>query len=240
MESDKGIAVAETNRIEAEVIEVRRETPSLVSLKLTPLFEGGRFDFQTGQCAKVSRAGRRETQLALASEPEEKKFIEFLIKDAPGTAAHELCGLSAGDPVSVSRPFGKGWPFERLKGKDILLIGIGSGLSPLRSLLRSILRDERRFGTVTLLYGARTPEEIPYRAEFELWRRKISLEVAVSQPADSKWSGFRGRLTQLIPNLNVRADRTAACLCGTKAMQEEVTRLLLDKGLSRENVFLNY
>jgi NAD(P)H-flavin reductase len=240
MGSDKGIAVAETDRIEAEVIEIFRETPHLVSLKWTSLFEGGRFNFRTGQSVNVLCPSGREVCLAIANEPEEKRFVEFLIKDQPGTAAHELCQLTTGDEIKVSRPFGKGWLIERLKGKGILLIGIGSGLSPLRSLLKSILRDERRFRQVTLLYGARTPEDIPFRTEFDLLGKKINLEITISQPADSKWTGFVGRVTQVIPNLDLRPERTAACICGTKAMQEEVTRLLLDKGLSKESIFLNY
>lgn len=232
--------MTETGWLAMEVLELKRQTPAMLSLKITPVSEAGRFDFQVGQCVKILSPDGREGYFAIASEPEEKEYLEFLIKDHPGSAAHELCGVRVGDQIKVSPAFGKGYSLEKLKSKDALLIGIGSGLSPLRSLLKSMLRREDRFGTITFLYGARTPEDIPFRNDFDLWSKKIKLQIAVSQPPDSKWKGFKGRVTHLIPKLPVQAARTVACICGTKAMQEEVTKLLEQAGVSKDNILLNY
>ena len=241
--------MTETTWILMEVIDLRRETPLLTTLRLTPVLEGGRFDFQAGQCVKILCPGGRESYFAMASEPEEKQCVEFLIKDQEGSAAHELCQVQIGDQLKVGPPFGKGFPIDRLKGKDVLLIGIGSGLSPLRSVLKSILRRDHQFGQVALLYGARTPEDIPYRSEFDRWAKLIRLEIALSRLHDSKpihsqgeaGRFFRqGHVTDLIPKLSLSPGKTIACLCGTKVMQEEVTKLLERAGVSKENILLNY
>lgn len=230
----------ESNWISMEVLSVRRETPQLVHLDLFPVSEGMKFDFQAGQCVRVLCPDGRVTAFAIANEPEENERLELLIKDQEGSIAHEICQASAGDILKVSLPFGKGYPITRFQKKDILLIGVGSGLSPLRSALKSVLRREHQFGQITFLYGARTEEDIPYQNEFNLWRKKINLHICLSQPRDSNGSDFKGRVTQFLPELSLRPQRMVACVCGTEAMQKEVMNLLERAGISKENIFLNY
>ncbi len=232
--------MSKTQWISMEVVEIHRETPSLFDLKLAPILEETRFDFQAGQYVKILSPSGRESYFAMANESETAQFIEFLLKDQSGSVAHELCQLKTGSHLKIGLPFGKSFPIERFKGKDILLIGIGSGLSPLRSLLKSILRRDQQFGKISLLYGARTPEEVPYKSEFDLWAKKINLQIAISRSGDSSWEGFKGRITHLIPKLSLKPDQTAACICGTKTMEEEVTNLLERAGISKDNIFLNH
>ncbi|MBI4373200.1 MAG: hypothetical protein HY585_05720 [Candidatus Omnitrophica bacterium] len=220
--------------IPMEIEGRRQETPTLVSFRMIPKLEETHFDFQAGQSVKISLAGR-EGVFAIASEPEEKRFVEFLIKDQADSVGHEVCQLKAGDPMKISPPFGKGYPLERLKGKDVLLIGIGSALAPLRSLFKSILRKNQQFGEVTFLYGARTLDEIPYRDEFDFWKKKIRLYLAISQAESSA-----ARVTELLSHLSFHPEKTVACICGTSAMQKEVTNLLENAGISKDNIFLNH
>ena len=226
--------------ISAELIGRAQETPSLVYLRLSPKLEDIRIDFQAGQCVKISSPAGHESTFAIASEPEEKRFIEFLIKDHEAGAAHELCRIKIGNQIKIGQPFGRGYPMERFKGKDILLVGMGSGLSPLRSLLKSLLRREHQFGKIIFLYGARTPEDIPFKNEFDLWSKKIDLRLAISKPL-SPHSGFLGRVTHLLPKLNLPdVKNMVVCVCGHRTMQEEVTNLLERAGISKENVLTNH
>src|SRR3989338_10262599 len=236
----KTMLMTQTDWLLTEVIENRKEAPLLSSLKLTAVQEEARFDFQAGQYVRILTPNGRESIFAMASEPEEKKFLEFLLKDQEGNVAQELCRLRANERLKISLPFGKGYPIERLKGKEVVLIGIGSGISPLRSLLRSMLRREHQFEKIELIYGVRTPEDLPYKSDFDLWRKKIDLHLAASQPGRSEWSGFVGRVTHLLPTLSLHPERTRACICGTHAMQEEVTNLLERIGISKENILLNH
>ena len=239
--------MTQTDWLLTEVIESWKETPLLSSLKLAAVQEEVRFDFQAGQCVRILSPSGHESIFAMASEPEEKKFLEFLLKDQEaclparqGSTAQELRRLRANERLKISLPFGKGYPVERLKGKEVVLIGIGSGISPLRSLLRSMLRREHQFEKIALIYGVRTPEDLPYKSDFDLWRKKIDLHLAASQPGRSEWSGFVGRVTHLLPTLSLHPERTRACICGTHAMQEEVTNLLERIGISKENILLNH
>ncbi len=232
--------MSETSWIPMTVIEVHQETEFLLSIQAQPRLEGTQFEFRAGQYVKVQRPAGRESYFAIASEPEERNYIEFLVKDVHENSSNDLCQVRPDDEVRVSLPMGKGYPRERLLGNDVLLIGMGTGLSPLRSVLKSILRDEQSFGKVTLVYGVRRPEDIPFVDDFNLWSKKIRLETCVSQRGKAYWRGFEGRVTQFLPKISFSPDKTVACVCGNKEMQEEVKKILIGRGLNQERILFNF
>ena len=223
-----------------EVFEIKRQTPSFFSVKLMSTEDQIQFHFQAGQCVNVLTPAGKKACFSIASEPEEKKFIEFFLKNQPGSVAQEIYGMKVGQTIKISDPFGKGFPIERFKHNNLYLIGIGSGLTPLRSLLKSLLRKDHHFKQITLIYGARNQEEIPFKEEFELWAKKIRLHIALSQPLGDTWVGFKGRVTALIWQLEIASEGVMCCVCGNKEMEEEVRNLLERKGVSKQNILLNY
>ncbi len=229
MQVDKNILV--------EVLEIKQETPSFFDLKLTPLLEQN-FPFQSGQYVFLTHSSGQKECFAIASEPEEKNFIQFLIKDKEGIN-HELCHLKKGDPLKISMPAGTAYPFDKIKGKDLILVGIGSALAPLRSLVKSIMRRDQLFGKIILVYGARKKEEIPYWNDFKLWNNKFEIHFALSQEASQLEKMIKGRVNDVLTGLEF-GNHFAACICGNKTMEAEVTKLLETKGISKQNIFLNY
>lgn len=223
----------------ARVLEVKQEARDFVSIKVVPELEGFRFDFRAGQYVEILLAGGGRGYFAMASEPEEKRFIEFLVKDHSEGPAHDLYQVKADERLRLSPPKGNGYSMERLRGRNVLLIGIGSALSPLRSLLKSMLRQDDRFGQIALIYGAKTAADIPYRQEFDRWAKKIDLKLALSRPDRSEWSGFIGRVTALLSTLTFDHEKTAACICGTPAMEKEVRIILEQNGFKEENILVN-
>jgi NAD(P)H-flavin reductase len=78
--------------------------------------------------------------------------------------------------------------------KDVLIIAGGLGLAPLRSVLYHIVAHRTQFGVVTLLYGARRPEDILYPSEVEHWRQSLEINVALTvDHADAELARTRGR-----------------------------------------------
>ncbi len=223
------------------VLEAKQEGRQFVSLKLASELENSMFSFRPGQYVKIScPATKREGIFAIASEPEEKRFVEFLVKNEPEELSRDLSQAKTGDHLRVSFPMGKGYPLERLHGKNVLLIGMGSGLSPLRSVLKSILRCEHRFGEVALVYGVQTPKDIPYENDFDFWSKKIKVQLALSKAGQTEQSGFSGRVTELLPKLKLEPEKTIACVCGNQAMEKEVKEILRHAGFKGENILINY
>ena len=102
--------------------------------------------------------------------------------------------------------------------------------------MKSILRREHQFGQVTLVYGARRREDIPYPQEFDLWAKKIDLRIAMTQPHGSEHPVFVGRVTKLLPTLAFHPHKTVAFLCGNRQMEDEVRNLLEIAGVSKDNI----
>ncbi len=223
-----------------EVLEIKRQASAFFSAKLAPTEDGTQFHFQAGQCINVLTAAEQKVCFSIASEPEEKKFIEFLLKDQSSGAACKISRMRVGDRLKISHPFGAGFPIEQFKRNDLLLVGIGSGLAPLRSLLKSLLRKNHQFQQIALLYGARSQDEIPFKDEFDLWAKKIKVQIAVSQPAGTAWNGFKGRVTDLVSKLEINPEGTICCICGNPEMESQVRNLLETKGVSKQNILLNY
>jgi NAD(P)H-flavin reductase len=131
-----------------------------------------------------------------------------------------LSRLDVGDVVGFRGPFGKGFPLEELDGRNILLIAGGMGLAALRSLVEKVLERRDRLGTVTLLVGARTANDLLYKADFEPWGKAgLSLVLTVDPGGESAdWKGRVGLVPEVLDQLAPSAANSLALVCGPPLM----------------------
>jgi len=108
----------------ASVVNVRQETNDIKTLTLRFKEQTLDFDFTPGQFVEVSIFGYGEVPLGLASSPTRRQTIEISVKRM-GMVTTEIHKLTPGDTIGVRGPYGNGWPVERLRGKDVLIIEIG-------------------------------------------------------------------------------------------------------------------
>jgi NAD(P)H-flavin reductase len=200
----------------------------------------GPFPFGYGQYVQIEAEGEKPGYFAIASPPEQERTLEFLVKEGPG-AAGALYGARPGDAFRVSPPMGPGFPKKDLLGRNLMLIGVGSGIAPLRSVIGSVLADRSQYGErVMLIYGARTPFHIPFRSEIAKWRARIEVYKAMSRPEDADWSGYVGYVQQIIEGLDIPRADTIACVCGMAPMVDAVRRTLAEIGIPEDDVRLNF
>jgi len=198
------------------------------------------YPFGYGQYVQVTRGEAKPGYFAIASPPEQDRMLEFLVKDGPG-AAGELYAAAPGDTFQVSSPMGPGFPRKDLVGKNVMLIGVGSGMAPLRSVIGSILASRGDYGErVMLIYGARTPFHIPFRDEIATWRARIEVYKAMSRPGDADWSGYVGYVQHIIEGIEIPKANTIACVCGMPAMVDAVKKKLAALGIAEDDVYLNF
>ncbi len=198
------------------------------------------FVFEHGQYVSIGKAGDKPGYFAIASAPEATGGIEFLVKDGDG-ASHQLYEARPGDRFEVSAPMGPGFPKADLLGKDVVLIGVGSGMAPLRSVIGSILANREAYGKrVILIYGARSPFHIPFRPEIAKWRGQIEVYKAMSQPGDADWDGYVGYVQEILDGLELSPENTIACLCGMSGMVDAVKARLSAMGIPDDDVYLNF
>ena len=157
-----------------------------------------------------------------------------------GALTEYLFKLEEGARIGIRGPYGKGWPLERLEGRDILIVAGGIGLAPLRGVIKEIEKNREKFGKLTILYGARTPDLLLYKYEFEEYRSIPNSEFLLTvDHGDEKWKGHVGVVTQLIPKARIEPERTTALVCGPEIMMRFTVKALGEAGFKDNQIYLS-
>jgi len=190
-----------------------------VLTKMEKLFEvklpsGKELGHQPGQFVEVSILGVGEAPISVSSSPTKKGSFELAVR-AVGNVTKALHNLDRGAYVGIRGPFGRGFPVEDMKGKDILFVAGGIGLIPLRSLINYVLDHRSGFGRVLVLFGAKNPAEQLFLDELAKWRASKEMEYweTVDRP-DGQWKGNVGVITTLFPKITVDPKKTVAVIVG--------------------------
>ncbi len=158
---------------------------------------------------------------------------------ASGAATRALCALRRGDSLGIRGPMGRGWPVEAAHGRDVVIVTGGIGLAPLRPLLDAILRERDRFGSVRLLYGARTPADRLFAQELSDLAGRDDLEVAsIVDRAGPEWLGRVGVVTTLFDQATWDGRNATAFVCGPERMMEATAEVLGDLGVGRDRIWV--
>lgn len=190
-----------------------------------------------GQYHRVRAPSGLDASFAIASPPGAAAF-EYLLRQSSGVAG-ELVALSPGAQVEVSVAMGPGFPVPRAKGKNLLVIGTGTGFAPLRSVLLAIAANRSDFGEVHGAYGVLTPAHLAFGPELAAWERAGLHIVPTVTTTGPGWTGAVGQVQDLLLRLPVEQS-ALAFLCGQNEMVKDVTDLLGRRGLPPDRVFVNF
>jgi len=222
----------------ARVKDIQDETYDTKTFELEfvdPQVKKG-FQFRPGQFIEVSVLGIGEAPFGLASNPNHPETFRITVR-AVGSVTQALHQLKRGDLVGVRGPFGNGFPFDEVKGKNILFVGGGIGLPPLCSLIEPMLDSRKEFGDVQILYGARSPADMVYQDSLVEWGKMKEIRFMMTvDVGDSKWTGNVGVVTTLFPKANITTENAVAFVCGPPIMIRFVILELLGLGFGSENI----
>ena len=226
----------------ARITSITELTPNekLFELRLIDDRIRAAFVHAPGQFVEVSIFGIGEVPISITSSPTKQGFIELCVRRT-GSFTKALHEMQCGDIVGLRGPFGRGFPYEEMKGHDILLVAGGLGIAPLRSLINNIHDERSEFGKVTIVYGSRSPQEVMFRNQFEMWkhRRDFDLYLTVDNPDDS-WDGEVGVVTKPFGLLEVDSDNTFGAVCGPPVMYRFVVDEMRKKGIPYDRIYMSF
>lgn len=225
--------------IAAEVLEVIQESPRIKTfvMKLEQDFQ-----FQTGQFIELTVPGAGEAPFTPSCSHYEKERLEVTIMEAGYVTRHLHQKIGKGDFLGVRGPYGSAYPLERFKNRDILILGGGVGLAPLRSLLLTMIHDIHAYQRISVCFGCRTPEDFIYKDQFDQWagQQKVTLHRSVDRvPEGQCWGDKVCVVPGLLNDIDLDPATALAVVCGPPVMMKFGTIALLDKGFRDENIYLS-
>ncbi len=197
------------------------------------------FSFKPGQFNMLYAFGVGEAAISISSDSSRRSSLLHTIHKV-GYVTNVLSKLKKGDIIGLRGPFGSSWPLEQNKGKDICIIAGGIGLAPLRPAIYHILKHRKQFGKFVILYGVRTPRDILYPVELELWRKKYDVEIDVTvDRSDSTWRGHVGVVTTLLNYVELNPEKTRAMVCGPEIMMKYAVDELKKNGVDEKGIYVS-
>ena len=223
------------------ITRVREQARGVRSFDLMPESAGAKHgvDFVPGQVAVLSVAGDAPAYFAFASAPEDAE-LEVLVKQRLG-ASNLIFDLKAGERIELLEVAGHGFTLDEQRGKDLVFVAMGTGVAPLRSALRHVLKRKEEFGQLVVLYGARTPDDFCFRDETDGWEDAgVELRQVVSRPDGHDWSGPTGYVQSLLDHVLPNLKSPVALICGSLEMMEQTRDRLGRMGFKPNEILTNY
>lgn len=198
------------------------------------------FAFECGQFAMLSVPGAGESPIGIASSPEDKGYLEFTVKRYQwGMVTTALHDMEESDRIGVRGPYGNAFPLKDMEGKHVLIVGGGFAFTTLRSTLRYILHEKHRsrYGNITVIYGARSPGELLYKAELTEWEARDDVEIAVTvDEGDENWKGREGFVPAVLQEVSPSSENTVCLVCGPPIMLKFTMMPLLEMGFAPNTI----
>ncbi len=223
----------------ATVQEIIQETHNIKTFRVTLNNEERMkaFSFKPGQVGQLSVFGVGESTFVINSSPTRMDYLQFSVMQA-GEVTTRLHTLQPGDQIGVRAPLGNWFPYEDMKGKDVVIVGGGIGMAPLRTLLLYMLDNRDDYGKITVIYGARSPQDLTYSYEFEEWRSAPNMNLVLTVDAEAPgWEHKVGLIPNILLEENPSAENTVAITCGPPIMIKFTLQALKKLGFEDENIY---
>ena len=223
----------------ATIASVTPESPGVATydIVIDDVSVAERYRFLPGQFNMLYVPGIGEAAISLSGDPCHAHGLAHTIR-AAGNVTQALAKMGHSGKIGLRGPFGSHWPIDECAGKDVILVAGGIGMAPLRPLVYSLLGDRSRFGEITLLLGARTPQGLLFPDEWPDWQENITVCSTVDR-ATPDWSGHVGVVTSCLERLPIRRpENTILMTCGPEVMMWYTIRCVLNRGLAETSVWL--
>lgn len=213
------------------------ETPNIKTFSLRPETP---LAFAAGQFVELTVPGLGEAPFTPSSAPGPGERMDITIMRA-GRVTEKLHALDPGVELGLRGPLGQPYPLDKFRGKEVLVVGGGVGLAPLRALLFALFAEMDRYEKIIVRYGARSPADIVYRDKVaEGWGKDLDLMLTVDE-ADEGWTGNVGVVTTIMEpdKLAINPQNGVAVVCGPPIMMKFATFKLVELGYRPGDIYLS-
>lgn len=188
------------------------------------------FEFK-GQFFEITVFGVGEIAISIPFAADHDHVFDFCVKKV-GKVTEALHKMKVGDKVGLRGPFGKGFPLDEMTGRDLLIIGSGVGIAPVRTAILQVLENRAAYGKVAIIGSAMSYEDLIYKEDFIKWSSsgELNVQYALNKETDIV-PAFVGRINDLLPTLDNDWHNTTAIICASPNRIREVSKDLMKLGM---------
>ncbi len=199
-----------------------------------------KFSWEPGQFLMMGMLGIGESAISI-SNVDNKSNINATIRNI-GNVTSSLFNLKKGDFLGIRGPYGTGWPLNKSKGKDVLIVAGGMGIAPLRGVINHIKNNRKDYGVLEIIYGARTLQDMIFKYEFEKWKKIKNCYfhlTADQMPSEPPFECRTGLVTSCFPIMKTNHRNSVALVCGPEIMMRYAAKCLETIGFRDRQIYLS-
>ena len=224
-----------------EVLEIRQHTPDVkaVKIRFKDPEKQRAFTYRVGQFGIFSAFGYSESTFNICSSSNWKDRLEFCFRKT-GRVTDALWKTEVGDTIGFRGPYGNSYPTEEWEGRNLIFIGGGIAMPPVRCAIWYALENRAKYGDITIVYGARTVADLVFADELEQWAK--AERVRVIQTVDPggetpDWKGEIGFVPTIVEKAQIPVKNSVALVIGPPIMIKYTLPILDKSGLAARDIY---
>lgn len=226
---------------QAVIVERIQESPGLFTLRLkfTDPDIQSVYEFEPGQFNMLYLYGVGEIAISIVSDPVDSNIIDHTIR-VVGRVTKGMEKLKTGDHIGLRGPFGKGWPMQSSKNKDIVVVTGGLGCAPVVSVINYIEKRRQEYGRLNIIQGVKHSADFIWKERYDKWREQENTKVLLAADAgEALWPWHIGPVTSLFDQLEYNPNNVAVMMCGPEGMMHAVCDHMLDSQVDASALYLS-
>lgn len=165
--------------------------------------------------------------------------VDFTIRRV-GKVTNEIFENYVGDKLFIRGPYGNGFALDNYRGKELVIVAGGTGLSPVRGVVEYFAHHPHEAVSTTLIAGFKSPKDVLFKEDFQFWKEKISVILTVDT-APEGYEGPVGMVTKYIPQLRLQHLEHASFICvGPPVMIRFTVMEILKLGVPEANIWVSH
>ncbi|MDH3294906.1 MAG: FAD/NAD(P)-binding protein, partial [Acidimicrobiia bacterium] len=246
------LLIPQPHRVVGRIEEIPPDASGaeVVTLQVVPV-EDELFEFRPAQVSMLGAFGVGEAAISLSSATTNRDHHAYTIRRA-GPISGALIDTPVGGQITVRGPFGRPWPIDTLDSGQLVIVGGGLGVAPLRAVVEEAveLLAAGNLDRLAVVYGARSPSQLMYRSDLGRWQAagaEVALTVdAVEEPdrwvppgndPHSTWGGAVGLVPDALAPTGLDWSDTTAFVCGPDVMMRFTALRLIELGVRPDRIW---
>ena len=215
----------------SEILDVIEHTSIEYTFRMA--FTG---DVKPGQFFEVSLPKYGEAPISVSGIGE--GYVDLTIRRV-GKVTDEIFKNYKGDKLFMRGPYGNGFDIDNYKGKEVVVVAGGTGLSPVRGIVEYFSKNTNDCTSMTLITGFKSPEDVLFKEDMKEWEKTMNLILTVDT-AKEGYEGKVGLVTKYIPELEIKdMDNVQVVVVGPPMMMKFTVLEFLKLGIKEENIWIS-